>query len=161
MYNEGRLHGMWLKLPITDEELQSALTKIGIGGRYEETFITDYENDLGLKVDEYESLSVLNEVAECISCLNEHEVQVLRAVIEMHAPSVSTLVDLIGTLDNYTLHADIKTYRELGHYLIHDVGNFNLYEVETLSNYLDYESYGYDYNCNSAGELTSYGWLER
>ena len=28
MYNEGSLHGMWLKLPITDKELQTALVRI-------------------------------------------------------------------------------------------------------------------------------------
>ena len=72
-YNEGELVGLLLKLPVTDEEIQTVLTKISIGKHYEEIFITDYENDLGLKVDEHTSLSVLNEVAKCVDSLNANE----------------------------------------------------------------------------------------
>ena len=161
MYNEGTLHGMWLKLPITDEEIQTALDKIGIGARYEEYFITDYENDLGLKVGEYESLSELNEVATCVESLNPHEKQVLKAVIEMDLSNVSDIVDIIGNLDTYTLNANIKSYHDLGRYLIHESGEFDKYTVETLEPYLDYETYGYTHSSNVEGKLSSYGWLER
>ena len=161
MYNEGTLHGLWLKLPFTGKELQTALERIGIGGRYEEYFITDYENDLGLKVDEYTSLSELNEVATCLESLSVHEKQTLKAVIDLESSDVSDIVEVIENLDKYTLHADIKTFHDLGYYLIHDAGDFNTYTVETLSGYLDYESYGYTHDCNSDGGLSSYGWLER
>ena len=79
-YNEGKLVGLWLKLPFTDEELNSALRSIGIGTQYEEYFITDCENDFGIKVGEYESLSVLNEVAKCIADLSCNDLQLLQAL---------------------------------------------------------------------------------
>jgi len=161
MYNEGTLHGMWLTLPCTDEVLQSTLDEIGIDKQYEEYFITDYENDLGLRVDEYTNLSLLNEVAICISRLCPHELQTLKAVIELESSDISSIIEVIENLDKYTLHEDIKTYHDLGHYLIHDAGDFNTYTVETLEPYLDYESFGYTYDCNSDGGLSSYGWLEQ
>jgi len=160
-YVEGELVGLWLTLLFTDEEFSTALKKISIGGRYEEYFITDYENDLGLKVGEHESLNELNEVAKCIDDLNANELQVLRAVVEMDSPDVADMVEIIATLDNYTLHSDINSYQDLGRYMIHDSGNFNAYTIETLEPYLNYESYGYDHSCNVEGKLTSYGWLER
>jgi len=160
--------GEWFKLPYTNEELNAVLKRIGIGecredgsgGVYEEYFITDYENDLGLKVDEYESLSELNEVAKCVDSLNARDLQVLQAVIEMDSPNISDMVEVIENLEKYTLHVDIKTFNDLGHYLIHDAGDFDTYTVETLESYLDYESYGYDQDSNSDGTLTSFGWLE-
>ena len=42
-YNEGELVGEWVEFPITNEEMQEVFKRIGIGGRYEEWFITDYE----------------------------------------------------------------------------------------------------------------------
>ena len=42
-YNEGELVGEWVKFPITNEEMQEVFKRIGIGGRYEEWFITAYE----------------------------------------------------------------------------------------------------------------------
>jgi len=160
MYNEGTLHGMWLILPCTDEELKSAFDEIGINEEYEEYFITDYENSLGLKIGEYESLSILNEVATCIKSLNEQDLQTLAAVIEAEHMNTSDIIDLVDNLGKYTLNTNIKTYHDLGHYYIHDSGDFNVYTIETLSLYLDYKSCGYDYARNSDGALTSFGWLE-
>ena len=42
-YNEGFLVGEWVKFPVTNEEMQAVFRRIGIGRRYEEWFITDYD----------------------------------------------------------------------------------------------------------------------
>ena len=42
-YNEGFLVGEWVKFPVTNEEMQAVFKRIGIGRRYEEWFITDYD----------------------------------------------------------------------------------------------------------------------
>lgn len=65
-YNEGELVGKWFTLPIDIEE---ALEEIGVADdtEYEEFFITDYENDFGLKIEEYSPLDKLNEIAEYVS----------------------------------------------------------------------------------------------
>ena len=160
-YNEGELVGLWLRLPCTDEELQTTLRIIGIDAGYEEYFITDYECELGLQVSEHESLIVLNEVTTCISRLNHHERQVLQAVIELETSNISNMIDIIRNLSDYTLHPNIQNNYALGHYRIHEVEEYNLDSIGKLSEYLDYEAYGRDYNVNSRGGFTSKGWLER
>ena len=62
-YNEGFLVGEWVKFPVTNEEMQAVFRRIGIGRRYEEWFITDYDCPdaaIGKVLGEYESLSELN-----------------------------------------------------------------------------------------------------
>jgi len=153
--------GEWLKLPYTKEELNAALQRIGIAvnGRYEEYFIADYENDLGLKVGEYESLSELNEVAKCVESLNADEVRLLQTVIELEGVDVSGSVEVIGRLVEDTLHPDITNKEELERYAIHDTGKHNLEAMGKLAEYLDYEAYGRDENINSNGDFTSLGWV--
>ena len=62
-YNEGELIGEWVQLPVSDDELNEVLERIGIseqpdekGSYYEEYFMTDYDSDLGIQIDEYESI---------------------------------------------------------------------------------------------------------
>ena len=160
-YNDGELVGLWLTLPYTDDELQAALMKIGIGARFEEYFITDYECNIGLRVDEYESVHTLNEIAECISNLTSQELELLQAIVELESSSVSNIMDIIENLGDYTLHPDIHNEYALGHYRIHDVEGHNLNSLGKLAEYLDYEAYGQDYIVNSRGGFTSKGWLER
>ena len=65
-YNEGFLVGEWVKFPVTNEEMQAVFRRIGIGRRYEEWFITDYDCPdaaIGKVLGEYESLSELNYLA--------------------------------------------------------------------------------------------------
>ena len=65
-YNEGFLVGEWMKFPVTNEEMQEVFRRIGIGRRYEEWFITDYDcpdTAIGKVLGEYESLSELSSVA--------------------------------------------------------------------------------------------------
>ena len=60
-YN-GLLVGEWVKVLVTNEEMQAVFRRIGIGRRYEEWFITDYDcpgEVIGKVLGEYESLSEL------------------------------------------------------------------------------------------------------
>ena len=160
-YNEGELVGMWLELPSTEEELNAALRDIGVGEKYEEYFLTDYENDMGLEIGEYESLNTLNEVANLISSLNGHGLKTLKAVIQLESPAVSDIPDIIDRLDEYTLHTDIHDDEDLGRYYIHELGCYDLESMGRLAKYLDYEAYGRDIRLESDGGFTSFGWLER
>lgn len=63
-YNEGELVGEWLQLPCTEEELQETFKNIGINEEYEEYFITDYESECGIEINEYSSIKKLNEQLE-------------------------------------------------------------------------------------------------
>lgn len=81
-YNEGELVGKWLELPCDD--LEAELESIGVADdtMYEEYFITDYENDFGYEVGEYENLEKLNELAETLEALNDYEAAHLQAYME-------------------------------------------------------------------------------
>lgn len=75
-YNEGALVGEWVDLPCDD--FDAVYERIGInfdepidGIWYEETFITDYENDYGIEVHEYDNLERLNELAERLEDCDE------------------------------------------------------------------------------------------
>ena len=65
-YVEGVLQGAWITLPMPAERLQDTLkTEVGLGGRYEEYAIHDYDGGEGLLATvanpgEYESLTDLN-----------------------------------------------------------------------------------------------------
>jgi antirestriction protein len=159
-YNEGDLVGRWLTLPCTLEERNTALSKIGIGEQYEEYFITDYENDVGLFIDQFECLSELNEIAKSIACLNAYQRNVLRAVIQLEPLDLCDIVETVNNLSNYTLHTNIQTDYDLGHYHIHEIGKFNIDVNGEIAKYIDYEAYGRDIRLNSKLGFASDGWLE-
>ena len=71
-YNEGYLVGEWVHLPISSDDLRGVLDRIGINKEYEEFFITDYECDY-IKIDEFDSLSSLNMIAEKMENLSSTE----------------------------------------------------------------------------------------
>lgn len=77
-YNEGELVGEWVDLPCDD--FDEVFERIGINEEYEETFIADFENDYGYDVSEWDSLTMLNEVAETLEGLSDFECDVFEAL---------------------------------------------------------------------------------
>ena len=97
-YNEGFLVGEWVKFPVTNEEMQAVFRRIGIGRRYEEWFITDYDCPdaaIGKALGEYESLSELNYLAGQIMELRESD-DFWQAVLDLgeNTGSVQELINL-------------------------------------------------------------------
>lgn len=155
-YNEGELIGEWVSLPIGEEELNEVLDRIGIseepdenGNYYEECFITDFENDFGYSVYEYESIEELNEIAKDFeSRLSAGATaDIVKALIEEGGYSIW---EALNAADDCIIHADCwdlagvaeKFYYETG--LINDV-------PEELRTYIDWEAVGRDMDLN--GEL--------
>ncbi len=102
-YNEGFLVGEWVKFPVTNEEMQEVFRRIGIGRRYEEWFITDYDCPdaaIGKVLGEYESLSELNYLAGQIMELRESD-DFWQAVLDLgeNTGSVQELINLTENLD--------------------------------------------------------------
>lgn len=158
-YNEGKMVGEWINLPATEEELEEVLDRIGINEEYEEVFITDYENEFGYKVDEYDNLDELNEIAYKLDNLTDYDKQVLKAGLELWS-----FEDVFDNLDSFSLMEDINTDYELGCYWIEESGCYDCYDLDNLGmlrNYIDYEAFGRDVRLESEGGFTSYGWIER
>jgi len=160
-YNNGELIGQWLQLPCSDLQIQTALKVIGIGEGYEEYFITDYENDYGLKVGEYTNIHLLNEIAESIDNLDKSKKTLLHAVIELDCNSLSQVKDILDELSNYMLYPNITNDEELGRFYIYEIERHNHETITALADYIDFEAYGRDIRINSKGDFTSYGWAEK
>lgn len=83
-YNEGYLIGEWITFPVSEEELEEVLERIGINDQYEEYFFTDWENDYNIDFNfgEYESIDHINEVIEAVENLDFSELELLKAICE-------------------------------------------------------------------------------
>lgn len=161
-YNEGELVGDWLKLPTDYETLHETLKDIGIGGRYEEWFITDYECSISGMTDylgEYENLDELNYMAELIYELSKYDEEKLEAVLDYESPmGASNVIEIIMNLDDYSVYSSIEDDEDLGRYYIEELDALDV--PEHLRNYIDYEAYGRDVRFSTDGNFTSYGWVE-
>lgn len=152
-YNEGDLVGKWIAFPIDDEELEKALEEIGINEEYEEYFFTDWDCSFEHNFGEYESIEDLNEIAAQLETWNE---DLLNAVCENWG--INYAID--NDEDDFILYDDINDDYDLGYYWAVESGCYDLNNMGSLSNYIDYESFGRDIRFETDGGFTSYGWVE-
>ncbi len=162
-YAEGQLVSETLKFPITTEEVQGLLKRIGLDGvRYEEFFITNFDGDvLGLcdYLSEYENLDELNHLAKLLQELDCSELATFEAVLDAgeHTSSVADMINLAHNLDCYNLYPFISDDEELGRICVE---NLELLDVpENLLNYFDFEAYGRDVRINEDGHFPLGGYL--
>ena len=159
-YNAGALVGEWLKLPVADEaELEAVLKRIGICQGSEEYFITDYESSItNLQIEEYASVSEVNELATRMDELNDWDYEKLCAVIEAESPtSVKAILALLNELDGFDL-IPVENEEELGEFYAECCGIFtNL--PDFVQRYFDFEKYGRDIHLEG-GVFTSFGYLD-
>lgn len=162
-YNEGELVGEWVEFPITNEEMQEVFKRIGIGGRYEEWFITDYEchgSSIYDLLGEYESLSELNYLAGRLVELDENE-EFWQAVLDLdeHTGSVKDLINLTENMDCFDYLSGVTSDSDLGYYWIEESGCYDTKAMGALSSYIDYESFGRDIRFNESGTFTDNGYV--
>ena len=157
-YHEGCLIGEWVKLPIDKDKLQEVLDRIGINERYEEYFITDYETLLSnLHISEYASINDLNELAERIEGLADHDYDKLAAVLECEScTSIAEILELIDDLDSFDLLTEVENDEALGEYYA-EVGCIFHNVPDSIQRYFDFEAYGRDIRLESNLCFTSYG----
>lgn len=162
-YNEGELIGEWVKFPITNDEMQEVFKRIGIGRRYEEWFITDYEcpaPDIYDTLGEYESLSELNYLAGQMLELDENE-EFWQAVLDLgeYTDSVQDLINLTENMDCFDYFPGVTDDSDLGYYWIEESGCYDTTAMGVLSSYIDYESFGRDIRLNETGQFTDNGYV--
>ena len=159
-FNAGILIGEWIKLPVDEDELESAMKRIGIRDGYEEYFITDYECSIAnLQIEEYASVREVNELATRLDELNDWDYEKLCAVIEAESPtSVKAILTFLNELDGFDL-TPIQKEEELGEYYAECCDIFtNL--PDFVQRYFDFERYGRDIHLEVCGTFTSYGYVE-
>ena len=162
-YNEGYLVGEWVKFPITNEEMQEVFRRIGIGRRYEELFITDYDCPdaaIGKVLGEYESLSELNYLAGQIMELRESD-DFWQAVLDLgeNTGSVQELINLTENLDCFDYLSGVQNDYDLGYYWVEESGCYDTKAMGVLSNYIDYEGFGRDIRFDESGVFTDHGYV--
>lgn len=136
-YNEGELIGEWVILPISENELEEVLERIGINEEYEEYFITDYETDIdGLNVDEYSNISELNDLAEQLESLDKYDLEKVGAIIEAYG---ANLQEAIENIDDYTYYSGMSL-EDVAHEIIDECYNL----PEFALRYFDYEAFARD-----------------
>ena len=129
---------------------------------YEEFFITDIESTIpNITINQYASISELNELAAKIEALADFDYEKLSAVMEWESSlTVAGIIDIIDNLDNYTLLPGIDDDAALGEYFITELGVFDAVH-ESLRYYIDTVRYGRDLRLSMDMCYTSYGIIIR
>ena len=152
-YNEGVLMGNWVTFPIDEDELKEVLKRIGIGGRYEEYFFTDFDTPLLKYLCEFMSVQELNEIAEKLDKWDE---KTFLAAVELD--NINEVLE--ADPSDYLLLTEVNNDEELGYYYAVDC--YNIENMDSfIINYFDYKKFGRDIRLNSYGKFTDYGWVER
>ena len=148
-YNNGKLVGDWISLPIEEDDFKDFLKTIG---NPEEIAIHDYENNLGLdglKIGKYMSIKELNELGERIENIDTCNVDALNALYEALGDFEETLACL--ELENYIFYGNM-TMEEVAREYIEEC-----YDIPAgLENYIDYTALARDMSYDNYYE-TDYG----
>lgn len=159
-YNEGELIGEWVTFPISDEELEEVLERIGVssepdenGYYYEEYFFSNWDCDIdGMAANfgEFPNISTVNETAEKI----EEYGDLAYSIIEAFG-----INDFIETdPDDYMLWCCDHSY-DLGYTVAEESGIlYNLPEI--AKQYFDFEAYGRNFELETLGAWCSDGFIE-
>jgi antirestriction protein len=146
-YNNGHLVGSWYELPMAEDELTQAIQNELQKGQkvcehihnHEEYFISDFECDY-LKIDEYDSLTALNETAQKMENLEMQEKTAVKLMLENYI--VNSIDEAIENLDNMFCTGESKM-EDIAYNFIEESGALqNL--PESLQGYFDYEALGRD-----------------
>lgn len=156
--------GTTVHFPMTTQELQAALAKIGIDGkRYSEVFFTSFDSDvLGLydHLYECENIDELNELGHALLEVRDKgglETFEAALVLGNHTRSVKDLINLTQNLDLYRFYPDISDDEGLGRLYADELGTIDI--PEHIQNYFDYEAYGRDVRINEGGVFAPGGYV--
>lgn len=149
-YNEGELVGEWVNLPVSEDELNNVMDRIGINEEYEEYFITDWEISEDLEglidVKEYSNIDTLNELAETISELDEYDLELVGAIARTREVSLEDAIDLKDDVMYFS--SDSECNEDIAYGYIDSIGNLECALGDRIVDYFDYESFG----CNLSHE---------
>lgn len=150
-YNNGHLVGEWVTLPSDDinADIARVLTNGALscndGSIHEEVFITDYEAPI--KINEYDNIQELNELAETLQDLDEHDLLKLELLIY---EGYNEREVLNAGLDSYDVdiydYSSDTSFTDVYELLAYDFVSDGLFgEIPShLENYLDYSAIARD-----------------
>ena len=138
------------------------MESIGINDQYEEYFITDSQSRIpNITINQYASISELNELAAKIEALADFDYEKLSAGMEWESSlTVAGMIDIIDNLDSYTLLPGVDDDAALGEYFSMELGVFDAIP-EVFRYYIDTEKYGRDLRLSMDMCYCSYGTIIR
>lgn len=148
-YNEGKLVGEWVELPVSEIELTEVFKRIGIsdepdnnGNYYEEYFITDFETDMPFEIGEYENIDSLNENVEAWEMLSDYEKDIATAYVIYNGASCD-LEEAIEHCNDGSIYYKCYNEEDVAMEYVEECGILsNVPDI--LKNYFDYKAYGRD-----------------
>lgn len=146
-YNNGHLVGAWYELPMSEDlliksiknELQKGKQISNSIHNHEEYFITDFECEY-MKVNEYDSLTKLNKIAQKMKGLEEQEKIAVQLMFENYI--VNSIDEAIENLENMISTGEDKM-EDVAYNHIQETGVIQNMP-ESLQYYFDYEKLGND-----------------
>ena len=135
-------------LPISSEELAE---RFGYEGQEIEVTFDSIEGLPDLDCERL-NLDLANELAEKLEDVDE---DIVLSFIESDSSDPKALA--ITEFDDCSLYPDVATDRELGEYIVDEIG-FEL-SRETLENYFDYEKFGRDVRLSEGGSFVDKGYF--
>lgn len=135
-------------LPISIEELAE---RFGYEGQEIEVTFDSIEGLPDLDCERL-NLDLANELAEKLEDVDE---DIVLSFIESDSSDPKALA--ITEFDDCSLYPDVATDRELGEYIVDEIG-FEL-SRETLENYFDYEKFGRDVRLSEGGSFVDKGYF--
>ena len=135
-------------LPISSEELAE---RFGYEGQEIEVTFDSIESLPNLNCEDL-TLDLANSIAENLEDVDE---DIVLSFIESESSDPKVLA--ITEFDDCSLYADVSTDRELGEYIVDDMG----VELsrEQLERYLDYEKFGRDVRLEEGGSFVDKGYF--
>lgn len=163
-YNEGELVGKWVTLPLSEEELEDVYCDIKLGYRdedgvyhhgyteidnetgyeyhYEELAIHDYEAPF--KIDEYDNIERLNELAERLEGLKNYQVEDVERLLETGEVDFEEALDSVeGNGREYCIWDDCNDMSDVAYAYYKETGMMDSIP-DHLKNYIDWEGIGRD-----------------
>ena len=138
-YNEGKLIGEWVALPITEEELAAVKERIGINEHYEEWFITDYESDLNIQISEYANITSLNTIAAQLADFDEYDLDRVNFLLS----NGYSLKNALDSYEDVMIFYDCYNDYDFGYAYAEETGLL-LGQDEFMQRYFDFEAFGRD-----------------
>lgn len=159
---DGYLVGEWVGLPISQNELQEALTKIGITDENSTYFISDSDTEnLDIPIDQFTDFTELNELATRIDEVDESDYFKLAALIEWEEPTcLATVHDIIDKMDSYDFLSEIQDDTALGRYYCIDCDILHG-TPENMKYFFNFEEFGWSLRCHHNVVYTSLGAIIR
>lgn len=152
-YNAGILDGLWLDLPMDEDEMWEAIRSHCVDGA-EEFFIMDTDNEYDFGIDEYDSIDELNEIAEALGNFSDDEIETICEVLEAgYASSLENAIDMMDR-GEIICHGNI-TLEEYAEQLAEECGMID-YDSR-LSYYIDWSAVARDMDIEGCYIKTSSG----